>query len=143
MQYSAHLRNAPVSAQKCRLVADVIRGLTVQRATDLLDFPNRKTEVLFRKLLNSAIANAENNFGADIDRLKVETVYVNEGLRFKRFRPRARGRGAGYKKHHCNISVMLSDGRDSAPGRAASPAVAAPEAEAVAGDGQEERKDQE
>jgi len=117
-EYVAFLKNAPLSAQKCRLAADAIRGRTVQDASDALAFPARKSEEIMRKLLDSAIANAENNFGADIDELTVATVCVDEGLRYDRFRARARGRVAGYVKHHCHVRIVLSDGRAEAePGK--------------------------
>ena len=79
MEISAKLRNAPISAQKSRLVADQIRGLPVERALNLLRFSTKKAAKIIKKVLESAIANAEQNEGADVDELKVTTVYVNEG----------------------------------------------------------------
>ena len=115
MEYAAFLKNASISAQKCRLVADVIRGAPVARASDMLAFPTRKAEGIMAKLLNSAIANAENNHGANIDELRVSSVCVDQGLKFGRYRARARGRMAPYVKHHCHIRIVLSDGREDAP----------------------------
>jgi len=113
-QYAAFLKNAPLSAQKCRLAADAIRGCAVQDASDALAFPARKSEVIMRKVLDSAVANAENDFGAGIDELFVETVCVDEAMRIPRFRARARGRAAGYTKHRCHVRIVLSDGIDEA-----------------------------
>ena len=93
MLAEALLKNARVSPQKARLVADQIRGKSVGQALDTLTFGLQKSHELFKKLLNSAIANAENNFGADIDDLKVEKVTVDGGFMLKRMHPRAKGRG--------------------------------------------------
>ena len=92
MEVSASAKRLRVSAQKVRLVADQIRGKPVADALDLLSFSNKKASVLMRKALESVVANAENNEGADIDELKVSEVYVNEGMTMKRIRPRAKGR---------------------------------------------------
>ena len=93
MQVSATLKHARVSAQKARLIADQIRGLPVERALNILMFSPKKSAGMMRKVLESAIANAEHNEGADIDELSVAAVYVNEGRTLKRFRARAKGRG--------------------------------------------------
>ena len=92
MEVSASAKRLRISAQKVRLVADQIRGKPVADALDLLSFSNKKASVLMRKALESVVANAENNEGADIDELKVSEVYVNEGMTMKRIRPRAKGR---------------------------------------------------
>jgi len=109
MEVSAHLKYARVSAQKCRLVADQIRGLPVAQAINLLAFSTKKSAQLINGVLNSAIANAENNNGLDIDELKVSTVYVNEAPTLKRFRARAKGRGARILKRNCHITVKVSE----------------------------------
>ena len=94
MQVAATFRHARISAQKARLVADQIRGISVAKAIDVLKFSTKKAADLVSKVLNSAVANAEHNEGADIDELKVHRVYVNEGPTLKRMHARARGRGA-------------------------------------------------
>lgn len=91
MEVSAKLSHARISAQKVRLVADQIRGLPVERALETLTFSNKKAAEIMKKILESAIANAEHNEGADIDELKVSTVFVDEGPTAKRWRPRAKG----------------------------------------------------
>ena len=93
MEVAAKLKGARISAQKARLVADEVRGMPVGEALNLLEFSKKKAAHLVRKLLNSAIANAENNEGADVDELRVATIFVDEGLTMKRMRPRAKGRG--------------------------------------------------
>jgi len=94
MQVAATLRYARISPQKCRLVADVIRGKSVDDALRALTFSPKKSARIVKKILESAVANAEHNHGADIDELKVATIEVNEAPTFKRFRARAKGRGA-------------------------------------------------
>ncbi|OGT67161.1 MAG: 50S ribosomal protein L22 [Gammaproteobacteria bacterium RIFCSPHIGHO2_12_FULL_45_9] len=111
MEAFAHYKQARTSADKARVVADLIRGLPVGRAVDALRFSPKKAAVLLKKALDSAIANAENNFGLDIDELRVSTVYVGEGPRAKRFHARARGRGDRIVKRTCHITVAVSDGR--------------------------------
>ena len=93
MEVSAKLRGARISAQKARLVADQVRGMPVGEALTLLEFSTKKGAHIVRKLLNSAIANAENNNGADVDELRVATIFVDEGMTMKRMRARAKGRG--------------------------------------------------
>ena len=93
MEVTAKLKDAPLSAQKGRLVADMIRNLKVSTALDMLKFTSKKGAQLMFKILQSAIANAENNNGADIDSLKVNTVFVDEARTLKRMSPRAKGRG--------------------------------------------------
>ena len=109
MQAVAKLRYARLSAQKGRLVADQIRGLPVERALDILAFNKKKGAALVKKVLDSAIANAENNEGADIDELKVSMVMVDEGPTMKRIRARAKGRAARILKRTSHITVAVSD----------------------------------
>jgi len=109
MQAAAKLRFARISAQKGRLVADQIRGLPVEQALNVLTFSNKKGAALMKKLLDSAIANAENNEGADIDELKVATVMVDEGPTMKRIRARAKGRAARIFKRTSHFTVIVSD----------------------------------
>lgn len=109
MRVSAILRGVRLSAQKGRLVADQIRGLPVERALNLLTFSPKKGAVIIKGVLESAIANAEHNEGADIDELKVATIYVDEGTTMKRFRARAKGRGARILKPTCHITLTVGD----------------------------------
>ncbi len=109
MQTSAKHRYARISPQKCRLVADQVRGLPVDRALTLLTFSNKKAAVLVRKVLESAIANAEHNDGADIDELKVASIYVDQGPVMKRMRARAKGRGNRILKRSSHITVTVAD----------------------------------
>ena len=105
----AKLRYSKMSAQKGRLVADQIRGMQVEKALELLTFSKKKGASIMKKLLDSAIANAENNDGADIDDLFVKTVFVDEGPTMKRIRPRAKGRAARILKRTCHITVTVAD----------------------------------
>jgi large subunit ribosomal protein L22 len=109
MEVSAKLRGTRLSAQKGRLVADLIRGLPVDRALNILTFTPKKGAVIIKKLLESAIANAEHNNGADIDELKVKTIMVDEGTTLKRFTARAKGRGNRILKPTCHITVVVGD----------------------------------
>ena len=109
MQVSAKLKHARVSPQKCRLIADQIRGLPVERALNILMFSPKKSASMMRKVLESAIANAEHNEGADIDELSVASVFVNEGRTLKRFRARAKGRGTRILKRNSHITVTVGD----------------------------------
>ncbi len=109
MQAVAKLRFARLSAQKGRLVADQIRGLPVEQALNTLAFSKKKGATLMKKVLDSAIANAENNEGADIDELKVKTVCVDEGPTMKRLRARAKGRGTRILKRTSHITVTVAD----------------------------------
>ena len=113
MEVAAKLVHARLSAQKCRLVADQIRGLPVDRALNLLTFSPKKGAPLIKKVLQSAIANAENNHGADVDELRVSVVFVDQGPSFKRIRPRAKGRAFRILKHTCHITVKVSDDEGS------------------------------
>jgi len=109
MEVSARLRFSRLSPQKARLVADQIRGLPVERAVEVLSFSNKRAAAVMKKVLDSAIANAEHNEGADIDELKVGTVMVDEGPTYKRFRARARGRSTRILKRSSHITVTVSD----------------------------------
>ncbi|MFT3741893.1 MAG: 50S ribosomal protein L22 [Gammaproteobacteria bacterium] len=109
METAAIYKYARISAQKARLVADQIRNLPIARAVDILTFSTKKAAPLVKKVLDSAIANAEHNHGADIDELKVSTVHVDEGPTLKRMHARARGRGARILKRTCHITVKVSD----------------------------------
>ncbi|WP_131793008.1 50S ribosomal protein L22 [Legionella birminghamensis] len=109
MEVTAKLRNAPLSAQKARLVADMIRKVSVSKALDILRFTPKKGAFLMLKLLESAIANAENNNGADIDELHVGVVCVDEASTLKRIRARAKGRANRISKRTCHITIKVSD----------------------------------
>ena len=109
MEIAAKLRNAPLSAQKGRLVANQIRGLPVEKALNILRFSSKKAAMLVRKVLESAIANAEHNEGADIDELTVSTVCIDEGPTLKRMRARAKGRANRILKRSCHITVKVSE----------------------------------
>ncbi|MCK4608637.1 MAG: 50S ribosomal protein L22 [Gammaproteobacteria bacterium] len=109
MEVAAIHKNARISAQKVRLVVDQIRGLQVEKALDILSFSTKKAADLVKKVLNSAIANAEHNDGADVDELKVSCVFVDEGATSKRWRARAKGRGNRILKRTCHITVMVAD----------------------------------
>lgn len=109
MQVVATLKGVRISAQKARLVADQIRGMAVEEALRLLTFSPKKAAVIIKKVLNSAIANAEHNEGADIDELVVSSVFVNEGATLKRLRPRAKGRADRILKRSCHITVKVAD----------------------------------
>jgi large subunit ribosomal protein L22 len=109
MQVSATLKHARISPQKCRLVADQVRGMPVEKALNALTFSPKKAAGMVRKVLESAIANAEHNEGADIDELSVAAIYVNEGRTLKRFRARAKGRGTRILKRNSHITVTVGD----------------------------------
>jgi large subunit ribosomal protein L22 len=109
METRAILRGARISPQKARLVADQVRGLPVGRATDVLAFSPKKGAQLIKKLLLSAISNAENNDGADVDELKISRIFVDEGPRLKRFAARAKGRGTRIIKRTSHITVVVGD----------------------------------
>ncbi len=101
---------AKISAFKARLVANQIRSKSVEEALDILSFSNKKASVLVKKVLNSAISNAENNNGLDIDELRVSSVYIDEGSTMKRIRPRAKGRANRILKRTSHITVGVSVG---------------------------------
>lgn len=109
MEVSATLSGAQISAQKVRLVVDQIRGKKAEDALDILAFSKKKAAAIVLKVLNSAIANAEHNEGADVDELRVSTVYVNEGRTMKRLKPRAKGRADRILKRACHITVKVAD----------------------------------
>jgi len=108
-EVAAVLRGARLSAQKARLVVDSIRGKNVADALDILAFSNTKGAELVKKVLESAIANAEHNNGADVDELRVSTAFVDEGMTMKRIRPRAKGRADRIFKRSCHITVKVSE----------------------------------
>jgi large subunit ribosomal protein L22 len=110
MQTTATLRGVRLSAQKGRLVADQIRGLPVDRALSVLAFSPKKGAKIIKKVLESAIANAEHNDGADIDELKVRTIYIDKAETLKRTSARAKGRGNIIGKQSCHIHVVVGDG---------------------------------
>ena len=109
MQAIAKLRAARISAQKARLVADQIRGKHINEAIEILTFSQKKASGIILKLLNSAIANAENNEGADIDVLHIAEIQVGEGMTMKRFAARAKGRGNRILKRPCNIFIRVQE----------------------------------
>ena len=109
MQVAATLRYARISSQKCRLVADQIRGKPVGQAIDILRFSRKKAARVVHKVLESSIANAENNHGADIDELKVSIVEVNGAPFFARYRARAKGRGNRILKRNSHITIRVAD----------------------------------
>ena len=109
METKAILRGARLSAQKGRLVADLIRGKPVDQAINILSFHQKKGAAIVRKVLESAIANAEHNDGADIDSLKVKTIHVERGTFLKRFQARAKGRGNRVTKQTCHIFITVGD----------------------------------
>jgi large subunit ribosomal protein L22 len=106
-QAKAVLRGARISAQKARLVADMVRGMPVGTASAVLEHTNKKAAHLVRKVLLSAVANAENNVGADVDELKIARIYVDEGAVMKRMHARAKGRGARNLKRTSHITVEV------------------------------------
>jgi large subunit ribosomal protein L22 len=109
METRARLRYARLSPQKARLVANQVRGLPVARAVSLLQFSNKKAAGIIRKVLESAIANAEHNEGADIDELRVAGVQIDQGPMYKRLRARARGRASRIMKRTSHITIRVSD----------------------------------
>jgi large subunit ribosomal protein L22 len=111
MQVTSKLKYARISPQKCRLVADVVRGQPVGSAIATLKFMPKKGAEMVRKVLESAVANAEHNHGADIDELKITLIHVDEAPVLKRFAARAKGRGARIVKRNSHITVGISDGK--------------------------------
>ena len=109
MEVAAKLSGARLSAQKARLVADQIRGKGVEDALDILAFSTKKGAEIIKKVLESAIANAEHNEGADVYELKVKTIFVDEGVSLKRIKPRAKGRADRITKRTCHITVKVAD----------------------------------
>ncbi len=110
MEVAARLKGARISAQKARLVADQVRGMPVEDALNLLEYSPKKAAHIVKKILDSAIANAENNEGADVDELKVSSIFVDEGMTMKRLRPRAKGRADRILKRSCHITIKVADG---------------------------------
>ena len=111
MQVTSRLRFARISPQKCRLVADTVRGVQVSKALNTLKFMPKKGAELVRKVLESAVANAEHNHGADIDELKVSLIHVDAAPQLKRFAARAKGRGTRIIKRNSHITVVVGDGK--------------------------------
>lgn len=109
MEVTAHLKYARLSPQKVRLIADPIRGLTVEKAMQNLDISVKKNAKVLRKLLGSVISNAEHNAGLDIDTLKVSSILVNQGPTLKRMQARAKGRSNRILKPTCHITIKVSD----------------------------------
>ena len=110
MEIRAYLKGTRLSPQKAGLVANAIRGKSVQDAMDFLVFNKQKGSAVIKKLLESAIANAENNNNADVDMLSVKSIIVNQGMRLKRMKPRARGRADRIIKPTCHIEIILAEG---------------------------------
>ena len=106
-EVQARLKGARLSAQKARLVADQIRGKHVEEALNTLNFSTKKAAHIVKKILESAVANAEHNEGIDVDELRVTTVFVDEGTTMKRIRPRAKGRADRIFKRSCHITVKV------------------------------------
>ncbi|MAS10690.1 50S ribosomal protein L22 [Endozoicomonas sp. G2_2] len=109
MESFAKLRFARISPQKARLVADEVRGMPVERALETLQFSTKKAAQIVRKVLESAVANAEHNEGADIDELKVSVIMVDEGPTMKRMKPRARGRADRIFKRTSHLTIRVAD----------------------------------
>ena len=109
MNVAAKLRYSRISPQKMRLMTDSIRGKSIDEAVKILIFSPQKSSGILKKLLDSAVANAENNLGADIDELRVVSIEVNEAPRFKRFRARAKGRGERRIKRNSHITIRVGD----------------------------------
>ena len=109
METTASVRGVRLSAQKGRLVADLVRGKPVDKALNILGFTQKKAAGIIKKALESAIANAEHNDGADIDELKIKSIYVEQGAVLKRFSARAKGRGARISKGTCHIYVTVGN----------------------------------
>lgn len=109
METKAILRGARISARKARLVADLVRGMPVARAADTLKFTDKKAAHLVRKVLLSAVANAENNLGADVDELKITKICIDEGPVMKRMNQRAKGRGVRILKRSSHITVVVGN----------------------------------
>ena len=109
METKASLRGVRLSVDKGRLVADLVRGKKVDQALNILTFTSKKAAAIVKKVLESAIANAEHNDGADIDELKITSIYVEQGATLKRFSARAKGRGNRISKPTCHIFVAVGN----------------------------------
>ena len=105
----AKLKGVMISAQKCRLVADQVRGLPVAKALEILQFSTKKAASFVHQVLESAIANAEHNDGADVDELKIASITVDEGPMLKRFKARAKGRINRIRKRSCHITIKVTE----------------------------------
>jgi len=113
METSASVRGVRLSAQKGRLVADLVRGKPVDKALNILSFTPKKAAGIIKKALESAIANAEHNDGADVDELKVTSIFVEKGATQRRFMARAKGRGTRIGKQTCHVYITVGDGRNA------------------------------
>jgi large subunit ribosomal protein L22 len=109
MQVTSTLRHARISPQKCRLVADAVRGAPVGKALQILSFMPKKGARIVKKVLEAAVANAEHNHGADIDELKVAAIMVNEAPTLRRYAARAKGRGTRLTKRNSHITIQVAD----------------------------------
>jgi large subunit ribosomal protein L22 len=109
MEVAAKLKHARISPQKCRLVADQVRGKPVEQALQILTFSPKKAAAIIKKVLESAIANAEHNEGADIDELKVSTIFIDEGPTMRRWKARAKGRVNHIIKRTSHVTVKVGD----------------------------------
>ena len=109
MDTRAYIKGTRLSPQKAALVADQIRGKRVDQAMDFLIYDKQKGSSVIKKLLESAIANAENNSNSDIDKLSIKSIIVNQGMRLKRMKPRARGRADRIIKPTCHIEIILTE----------------------------------
>ena len=109
MEVTAKLKGARIAAQKARLVADQIRGESVESALEVLQFSKKKAAAILKKIVESAVANAEHNDGLDVDELIISAVYVDEGMTMKRIRPRAKGRADRILKRSCHITVKVKE----------------------------------
>ena len=109
METKAIVRGVRLSADKGRLVADLVRGKKVDQALNILAFTQKKAAGIVKKALESAIANAEHNDGADIDQLKITSIYIEQGATLKRFSARAKGRGNRISKPTCHIFVTVGN----------------------------------
>ncbi len=118
METRSIVRGVRLSADKGRLVADLVRGKKVDQAINILNFTQKKAAGIIKKALESAIANAEHNDGADIDELRITTIYVDKADTLKRMSPRAKGRGNVIGKQSCHIHVAVGDGQTTAPAKA-------------------------
>ena len=110
METRAFLKGTRLSSQKANLVAGVVRDMSIEQAIDFLSFSKKKGARVIKKLLDSALANAENNYNADIDKLRIKSLIVNQGMRLKRIKPRARGRADRITKPTCHIEIILIEG---------------------------------
>jgi len=109
MRVKAVAKRLRIAPQKARLVADQVRGKPVAEALNILNFSTQKSATLVRKVLESAIANAENNEAADVDELRVSEIFVDEGFTLKRIKPRAKGRADRITKRTSHITVTVTD----------------------------------